>query len=635
MGLASVTLLKMGIRITIVIVITAVISYFHIVSNLEDQTLDKLEKYIIERTAKESTIFQLAQDNHKLFKDYFLTLWPRRQNVPSQNRFDKLFFSPGDGTVRLKKEFFDGIEREYADPSSYQGLSQFISGFVGHGAPIGNNSFQNRLLLSYDLVDRYAPAWSNRFANTYVSMPEGVNIVYWPGLPWGLGADSNLDIPSEEWVYIANKKNNPLRQSVWTGLYYDQTANEWMVSCETPVDDSTGKHLINIGHDILLNKLFDRVFNDHLEGAYNFIFREDGRLIAHPKFINELKKAKGVLNIKDMNSLVLKEHYTSIMHTLKAKGDIGQIIDESDNNHDAFIAVSKIKGPNWYFVTVYPKELLSDPATRSAKFIFYIGAIGLIIELIMLYLVLNSSVLEPLKRFLTASKAVGEGKYDIRNNDDIKLPVNRTDEIGQLAQTFLRMGDQIQDYSNNMEDKIKIRTKELEDSKNSAEKLARTDSLTGLSNRRAFFEFCNYEIEKSKRHGHHLTCILLDLDNFKDVNDKYGHASGDKVLIALSNVLKKSVRSSDLAARIGGEEFVLILSDTQSIDGKQMAERIRKSVEDLTVKTDEYEIWFTASFGVVQLNESHNSTDDFLASADKALYTAKENGRNCVECIEQ
>jgi methyl-accepting chemotaxis protein len=631
MGLASVTLLKMGIRITIVIVITAYVSYLHIISNLESQTLDKLEKYIIERSLKESIIFQLAQDNHKVFKDEFLTIWPKRKDAPSQNRFDKLFFHPGDGTVRLKKEIFEGIERDYDDPSSYLGISHSISGFVGRGAPIDDNSFKNRLLLTYDLVDRYAQAWSNRFVNTYVSMPEGVNIVYWPGLPWALGADSDLDIPAEEWVYIANKKNNPSRKSAWTGLYYDQTADEWMVSCETPVDDKNGQHLITVGHDILLNKLFDRVFNDHLEGAYNFIFRHDGRLIAHPKYVKELQAAKGVLNIKDMSSQILKDHYNSIINTFNAKDEKSQIIDEKGNKHDAFIAVSKIKGPNWYFVTVYPKQLLSTPATNAAKFIFYIGAIGLIIELIMLYLVLNSSVLKPLKQFLRASKEVGKGCYDIRANSDIKLPHTRTDEIGLLAKTFLLMGDRIHDYNVNLEDKIKFRTKELENAKNRAEKLARIDSLSGLSNRRAFFEFCNYEIEKSKRHGHFLTCIMLDIDNFKEINDKYGHAAGDKVIIALANVLKKSVRSSDLAARIGGEEFALILNDTSCTYGKDMAERIRKSLESITIKMDKHEIWFTASFGVAQLSEIELNTDDFLASADKALYTAKDKGRNCVE----
>lgn len=262
-SLSFVTMLQMAIRITLIVIATAVLSYWHIVSNLEKQTLDKLEKYITERSLKESTIFQLAEDNHAVFKEAFLNLWPERQNVDSEARFKQLFFSPGDGTTRLKKEVFDGIPRQHQDPSSYMGLSQSITGFVGRGSPVEDNQFRNRLLLSFDLVDRFSQGWSNRFANTYVSMPEGVNIVHWPDLPWALNADPALDISKEEWAFIANKENNPARESVWTGLYYDQTANEWMVSCETPVDDMKGQHLITVGHDILLNKIFDRVFNDH------------------------------------------------------------------------------------------------------------------------------------------------------------------------------------------------------------------------------------------------------------------------------------------------------------------------------------------------------------------------------------
>ena len=147
MGLTGNTILKMGIRITVVVIVTAFVSYLHIVSNLEEQTLDKLEKYIIERTDKESSVFQLAQDNHKIFANTFLEQWTHRKYTPSQERFDKLFFSPNDGTYRLKKEVFDGIVRDHTHPSNYRGISKSISGFVGRGAPIEDNSF--RKLFNY------------------------------------------------------------------------------------------------------------------------------------------------------------------------------------------------------------------------------------------------------------------------------------------------------------------------------------------------------------------------------------------------------------------------------------------------------------------------------------------------------
>lgn len=626
-SLSFVTMLQMAIRITVIVTATAALSYWHIITNLEQQTLDKLEKYIIERSQKESSIFQLAEDNHTVFKDEFLTLWPDRINAAAEPRFSQLFFSPGDGTTRLKKEVFDGIVRKHNEPSAYLGLSNSISGFVGRAAPVEDNQFKNRLLLSFDLVDRFAQGWSNRFANTYVSMPEGVNIVHWPNLPWALNAEATLDISKEEWAYIANKENNPQRQSVWTGLYYDQTADEWMVSCETPVDGANGQHLITVGHDILLNKIFDRVFNDYLEGSYNFIFRDDGRLIAHPHMVDELKKANGVLNIKDIANNTLIEHYLSIMDSINIHGDKTHIINETHHGHDAFLAISPIDGPDWYFVTVYPKELLSIPAKNAAKFIFLIGTVGLIIEIIFLFLVLRKNVIRPLDSFVAASEKVSQGHYDLH---DIQLPVHQENEIGLLARTFRHMGIRVHDYQLNLERKIVARTQELEKIKEYAETQARTDPLTNLPNRRAFFEFGRLEIEEYKRYGHDLTLIMIDIDRFKGINDAYGHAIGDEVLKNIALLLQETTRSSDLAARVGGEEFAILLSHTTIQDGENIAEKLRVKMQALTIKINDLEISFTASFGLATFTQDCQSLDALLALADKALYTAKESGRNRV-----
>ncbi|MEJ0036555.1 MAG: hypothetical protein WDO68_10780 [Gammaproteobacteria bacterium] len=125
---------------------------------------------------------------------------------------------------------------------------------------------------------------------------ENFNVVYWPGLPWGLNAAPDLDMTREEWMDVATQKNDPKRDLVWTGLYFDPTANDWMVSAEQPVDQD-GRHLATLGLDILLNDLFQRVFDDHLAGTKNFIIRPDGRLVAHPDKVKELAAAKGVLDV--------------------------------------------------------------------------------------------------------------------------------------------------------------------------------------------------------------------------------------------------------------------------------------------------------------------------------------------------
>ena len=620
----------MGIRISIVITITAFVSYQHIINNLEQQTLDKLEKYITERAQKESSIFILAEDNHRLFRKHFLEIWSKRYDSPAEERFHQLFETYNDGTVRLKQNAYTGMPRLHASEDDYLGESRWISGFVGLNTPINDKHFQNRLLLAYDLVDKFAEGWSNRFANTYVSLPEGANIVYWPNLNWAKGATAELDIPKEEWVYIANKENNPERESVWTGLYYDQTADEWMVSCETPVDDIDGNHLINIGHDILLNKLFGRVFNDHIDGAYNYIFRNDGRLIAHPHYVEEIRNNKGVLNTSDLPDTLLKHRNERII-SIDKQNSITHFIFYSDLS-DAFIAVAKINGPDWYFVTVFPKELLATPAKKTARYIFILGLVSLVIELIMLLLVLREKVVKPLNHFKKASNRVGEGNYN--NLDEIlyeNMSGKHSNEIEQVAETFVDMADHINKHNQTLEEKIEARTKELEKARLEAEELARTDPLTSLDNRRAFFELGKFALLNAKRSSHNLSLIMLDIDHFKNINDNYGHAKGDEVLKKLSETLQKNSRASDLVARLGGEEFVLLLTGSTINETVLIAEKLRQEIKQIYIPVKKENITFTASFGVAQLSNKEKTLDDLLAKADSALYAAKNSGRDCIK----
>jgi len=616
----------MGIRISLVITVSALFSYYHIEELLQQQTLDKLQNYITERTAKESAIFKLAEDNHLVFSQAFLEAWSERKSSRSSSRFDQLFIRDENGTTRLSNKAFTGYERHSAS-GYYLGQSKWISGFIGRGAPIDSAEFQNRLLLSYDLVDAFGLSWSNRFANTYVSMPEGVNIVYWPELNWAEGASADLDIPKEEWVYIANKENNPTRESVWTGLYYDQTADEWMVSCETPVDDANGQHLINIGHDILLNNVFQRVFNDHLKGAHNFIIRADGRLIAHPAHIDELTSRRGLLSVDELSNEEVISQFESMQKALKQHGDTTTIT--FDEKTESFLAFKNIDGPEWIFVTVYPKTLLTSPALDTALFIFMLGLVSLFVELIMLYLVLVQKILTPMTKFEGASKLIQQGDYNLHPALD-SLTELRHDEVGSLAETMISMADCINDHEIDLENQINQRTQQLEEAKQLAEKQARTDPLTNLGNRRAFFELGSLEFDTARTNKQPLSIIMVDLDRFKFINDNYGHAAGDKVLKECAAAIVALLRPSDLCARLGGEEFGVLLPRT-NLDGAEcIAERIRKKLKTLRFVEDGKHFQLTASFGVAEVIDIHTHLETIIKDADIALYQAKEAGRDRV-----
>jgi diguanylate cyclase (GGDEF)-like protein len=161
--------------------------------------------------------------------------------------------------------------------------------------------------------------------------------------------------------------------------------------------------------------------------------------------------------------------------------------------------------------------------------------------------------------------------------------------------------------------------------------LASRDFLTGVANRRHFFERAAEEHARSRRYRRALSILMVDIDHFKRINDQYGHTRGDEVLKTLCEASRRGLREVDLLARIGGEEFAVLLPETNESGARIVAERIRQSVAGLKVRTEGAEIRWTISVGVAGLLPSDTAIEECLGRADKALYRAKEGGRNRVE----
>jgi len=163
-----------------------------------------------------------------------------------------------------------------------------------------------------------------------------------------------------------------------------------------------------------------------------------------------------------------------------------------------------------------------------------------------------------------------------------------------------------------------------------AEKLAHSDPLTRLNNRRAFYDFTLPVWSTGLRNQHDMSVILIDLDHFKSINDTYGHAQGDRVLIKLANNLKHTIRTGDILARWGGEEFIIFLPETSLNKATAIAERFRKNIENIQIPIGNKTISLTASLGVSHNDMSEYTLDELISMADKHLYHAKESGRNQV-----
>ena len=163
------------------------------------------------------------------------------------------------------------------------------------------------------------------------------------------------------------------------------------------------------------------------------------------------------------------------------------------------------------------------------------------------------------------------------------------------------------------------------------QRLATTDSLTGAANRRSFIEHANVEIARSKRHGLPLTLVMMDIDHFKRINDTLGHAMGDEAICEVVQACAQLVRKQDLVGRLGGEEFALLLPQTELELARPMVERLREKIAAIALrKAGEPVPGLTASFGLTALRPDDVGVDDLLARADEGLYAAKNTGRNRV-----
>ncbi len=207
--------------------------------------------------------------------------------------------------------------------------------------------------------------------------------------------------------------------------------------------------------------------------------------------------------------------------------------------------------------------------------------------------------------------------------------------LGQLITNF-RLFQQMEDKISKRTIKLKQALVDLQALKEHYESISMLDQLTGLYNRHYFYEQVEHALANTKRYGQSLCLLILDLDEFKIVNDLYGHGFGDEVLRVVSMTLQQQVRDSDILVRYGGEEFIVIFTNTDCENGDVFAERIRKNVESLRWEKEGFVQ--TMSIGLYCLkndcctNDNGNilSIDELIHYADTALYQAKEQGRNKV-----
>ncbi|WP_245591674.1 sensor histidine kinase [Cystobacter fuscus] len=453
--LARRTLLQMAGRIGVVIALTTLVSYLHILRTMRDESLEHLARHVEERGQREQAIFVLVEEAHALLKQAFEERLQAGSQEDPTSRFDSMFELRSDGTIRTRPQGFDGTR---------------VPGVWVTPGVKADTAFQRRLLASYDVIAQYGPAYRTRHANTYIFLTEGVNVLYWPEVPnWTQDASPDYPLLSFEYSLISRPQENPLRRMAWTRSYKDDVSGKWLISAVTPVDQD-GQHVATLGNDVIVDDLLSRTRIDHLPGAHNLIFRDDGQLVAHPDI--KLDSTTGGYDIlaaqqpegsrPGLPTAKQQAHLRSIFEAVKRRAPGQTVVGLPE--YGEYIAVARLQGPGWNFVTVLPESVVTSKAIEAARYVLVFGLVSLLVELLIMFWVLRDQISRPLQTFTRATDQVAAGDFGV------SLETSREDELGQLARSFELMAREVRQReealrqaNEGLEQRVEERTRELKD----------------------------------------------------------------------------------------------------------------------------------------------------------------------------
>ncbi|MCK7614533.1 sensor domain-containing diguanylate cyclase [Roseibium sediminicola] len=277
---------------------------------------------------------------------------------------------------------------------------------------------------------------------------------------------------------------------------------------------------------------------------------------------------------------------------------------------------------DWGLVAKVSEAEVNELVTRNQSLI-YVAEFVIVLLAIAVGVVLAFYIARPIEKLRAYTALASKGSLE-----EPHLERAGWKEARDLADHFTFMIKALRELNENLQAQVAERTQALNEANKKLEKLASEDPLTGLYNRRLFDIRLSEEFDRATRYRHDLAAAMLDLDHFKKINDRFGHAAGDEVLSKVGSFLKASARASDVVARVGGEEFCLLLPEGSKSGAMAFLERIRAEIEALQFSTANGQFTVTCSIGLACLDSTTETEQTLIERADVALYQAKKTGRN-------
>lgn len=618
--------LKTSLASIFLIGLVLTIIYFSVNNNMIKKNINFILKEIKNNT------YQLINEKTMLIEKKISEIESLTKALQTQH--ENFFKNPQKYNLMKKPKFDFAKNGTYYKVDNNGGSSVFVSKDTKIDDALKNELIETEIFdLTFktlvdhdkDIVAIYYNSSKNY--NRYFPFLEDVYNVFPP----------DMKMKNYNFYYLANEKYNKERKVVFTDVYLDPAKQGWLISAIVPIYNENkleGVTGIDITVDDFINSFLD---NNLPYDGKSFIMDNSGKIIAMPKEIKE------IFNIRDISKYEYKLN-EKIKHTIyrsdefsifnypdrKVVNTFENIIENKSYNHDIkiddkeyLLFTNKMKNTSWRIISLIDKDKVLKEVHELELYYKKLGLL-IIVTIILFYVGFFFFLQYKARKFVKLINVPLLKIIDITKN----LGTNKN--IKSLESCGIFEIDKVNNNFNTLVNELDYRTNKLieeETKRVYQEKLANTDSLTGSFNRRYLNEFSIEYLRIIKRENKNLSLLMVDIDDFKNINDTFGHETGDKVIKQLVSIIKDVVRENDLIVRFGGDEFLILLPNTNLINARLVGQKIADHIDKYN-KDKEFN--FTISMGVSMFNKQDNSIEDMISRADNALYEAKKIGKNCI-----
>ncbi len=528
-------LLHLAAGAGLVIAVATTVTYAIVYSAAKERDLKHLRTYVAERSRREEVGFQHVQANLTLVRGQFLKRMEGPIPRDCQAKWDERFRLFPDGAWRSREQFSDG--RKW-------------STLWANRQSVLTPEWQIQILRAQDICNELLPGWVDTFPSCYFVLSGPCNIGFDPRIPswvWDTAADYN---PTNlEWFQLALPPEKPPDAFSWTGVIEEPTTKVPIVSVYLPIERN-GVFLGSVGHDIYVNRMMEETTRSEFPGAMHVIFRQDGRLIAHPTQRKAILASRGLLRMQDSGDPGLASLYRAVSSQRESR------YSGFDPTSDSYFSVGRLVGPGWYFLTTLPRIQLQRQAFASAQWVLWSGSVSLALVMAFLAATLRRQIAVPLAELTRATRQMSSG------DNSARAAVGRDDELGALSASFNEMAGRVacrdaelRHLNQDLEQRVALRTSELTTANLSLEQ-ARGEALRLLARERELNELkSDFVSMVSHEFRTPLEIIMSSVDNLQRYRERLPAEKREQLL----QTIHKAVRRMT-----GMMEEVLVLGRVES-----------------------------------------------------------------------